>query len=52
MDMKENNAEDFKSYEEARIDKGKTESPEIATDKEVNEATEIVNPDANTRERG
>lgn len=48
MDKKENKKENFISYEEARIDQGKVEYPEPVTDKEVNTAVEIVNPDENS----
>lgn len=52
MYTRNNNEEDFKSYEDARIDKGRTENPKEATDEEVNEAVIIVNPDGNTMDRG
>ncbi|MDU1905815.1 MAG: hypothetical protein E6772_13640 [Dysgonomonas sp.] len=43
--------EEFIAYEEARIDK-EEETPIEATDCEVNAATDIINLDEETRERG
>jgi len=42
---------EFISYEEARIDKEEI-SPVEANDEEVNAATDLINLDEETRERG
>lgn len=40
--------EDFVGYEEARKDKGHDKSPEPVSDKEVETANKIINPDCNS----
>jgi len=40
--------EDFVGYEEARKQKNNEESPEEVSDKEVEEANRIINPDDNS----
>lgn len=46
-----NRNEDFEGYENARIDK-EDEAPKTVSDKEVEAANVLLNPDENTRDRG